>query len=112
MTTTFSLADLRQFTGTEQWYRHGLARNILFTDGAKYLADEAGAYWLLDEIAFAQKGIPVVAAESSRSGPCASHPRPLRRSHAKTEMAARCSRRQSNIRIFRCPRSPSGSPTT
>ena len=63
MTKTLNVDDLRQFTGTEHWYRHGLARNILFTDGAKYVADEAGAYWLLDEIAFAQRSIPAVAAE-------------------------------------------------
>jgi prepilin-type processing-associated H-X9-DG protein len=63
MTKTLRLDDLRQFTGTDQWYRHGLARNILFTDGAKFVADEAGAYWLLDEIAFAQRGIPTVEAE-------------------------------------------------
>jgi hypothetical protein len=47
--------DLSQFIGTEQWYRHALNRNILFTDGAKYVADEGGAYWLLDEIALAQR---------------------------------------------------------
>jgi hypothetical protein len=48
-------ADLRQFTGTEQWYRHGLNRAVLYTDGAKYVADQCGAYWLLDEIALAQR---------------------------------------------------------
>jgi Family of unknown function (DUF6876) len=62
-TKTYSRAALRQFTGSEQWYRHGLVRSVLFTDGAKYVADSAGAYWLLDEIAFAQKGEPAVAAE-------------------------------------------------
>ena len=56
-------ADLAQFTGSENWYRHGLARNILFTDGAKYVADQGGAYWLLDEIALAQRGQRRVAAE-------------------------------------------------
>ena len=55
--------DLRQFTGTEQWYRHGLVRHVLFTDGAKYVADQGGAYWLLDEIALAQRYEPAVAAE-------------------------------------------------
>jgi hypothetical protein len=55
MTKTFNKDDLRQFTGTEHWYRHGLARDILFTDGAKYVADTCGAYWLLDEIALAQR---------------------------------------------------------
>jgi hypothetical protein len=55
--------DLRQFTGSEQWYRHGLVRTVLFTDGAKYVADQGGAYWLLDEIALAQRGNSRVAAE-------------------------------------------------
>jgi hypothetical protein len=57
MTTKLTHADLKQFTGSENWYRHGLNRRIAFTDGAKYLADQAGAYWLLDEIALAQPGL-------------------------------------------------------
>jgi hypothetical protein len=61
-TTSLTEAALRQFTGSEHWYRHALVRDILFTDGAKYLADEAGAYWLLDEIALAQKSNARVAA--------------------------------------------------
>jgi hypothetical protein len=56
-------ADLAQFTGSEHWYRHGLVRSVLFTDGAKYLADRAGAYWLIDEIALAQRFEQKVAAE-------------------------------------------------
>lgn len=48
-------ADLIQFTGSEYWYRHSLIRSILFTDGAKYVAETGGAYWLLDEIALAQR---------------------------------------------------------
>ena len=47
MAKTLNNADLSQFTGSENWYRHGLVRNVLFTDGAKYVADTAGAYWLL-----------------------------------------------------------------
>jgi hypothetical protein len=54
---------LRTFTGTEHWYRHPLARNILYTDGARYVAVQGGAYWLLDEIALAQRFLPAVAAE-------------------------------------------------
>lgn len=47
--------DLHRFAGgTEHYYRHGLNRNIMFTDGAKYVADEGGAYWLLDLIAISQ----------------------------------------------------------
>jgi hypothetical protein len=48
------LTDLDHFTGTEQWYRHALNRNILYTDGARYVADNARAYWLLDAIVIAQ----------------------------------------------------------
>jgi hypothetical protein len=57
MTTASKLtrADLIQFSGgTRHYYRHGLNRKILFTDGAKYVADEAGAHWLLDIIAVSQ----------------------------------------------------------
>jgi len=56
-------ADLRHFTGSESWYRHGIARDVLFTDGAKFVADQGGAYWLLDEIALGQRGYKAVAAE-------------------------------------------------
>jgi hypothetical protein len=40
--------NLEQFTGTEQYYKHV---GILYTDGVKHLAEEAGAYWLIDAIA-------------------------------------------------------------
>ena len=46
---------LQRFTGTEQWYRHALNPKVLFTDGAKHVADHGGAYWLLDEIALGQE---------------------------------------------------------
>jgi hypothetical protein len=55
-------AHLAQFTGTETWFRHGLNRRILYTEGAKYVAEHGGAYWLLDEIALAQNN-PNVAGE-------------------------------------------------
>jgi hypothetical protein len=55
--------ELAQFTGTLNLYRHGLVRNVLFTDGAKYVADNAGAYWLLDQIALAQVTEKRVARE-------------------------------------------------
>ena len=53
----------REFTGTENWYRHALNRAVLFTDGAKHVADAGGAYWLLDEIALAQRYEQAVAAQ-------------------------------------------------
>lgn len=48
-------ADLRQFTGSENFYRHALVRSILYTDGVQYVAETGGAYWLIDAIALAQK---------------------------------------------------------
>ena len=39
-------SHLAQCTGTEQYHR--THPGLLATDGAKYLADAAGAYWLLD----------------------------------------------------------------
>ncbi|MDD2467569.1 MAG: hypothetical protein PHI97_26605 [Desulfobulbus sp.] len=64
MTHTLNKADLKQFSGSEYWYRHSMVRSILFTDGAKYVAETGGAYWLLDEIAFAQKSKKKVAGEA------------------------------------------------
>lgn len=45
--------SLRMFTGTEEWFRYPLNRNMLFTDGVKFFADNAGggAYWFLDIVA-------------------------------------------------------------
>lgn len=54
---------LAEFTGSQEFYRHPIVRDIIFTEGAKYVADTAGAYWLLDQIALAQRCIPSVAKE-------------------------------------------------
>jgi hypothetical protein len=45
--------NLAHFTGTETWWRHGLNRNMLYTDGVQYFAENAGggAYWFLDIVA-------------------------------------------------------------
>jgi hypothetical protein len=55
---------LAQFTGTEHWYRHGLVRSVAYTDGVKYVADTAGAYWLVDIVAITQRTEAAVAAET------------------------------------------------
>ena len=55
---------MRQFTGSEHWYRHGLVRDILFTDGAKHIADHGGAYWLLDIIAITQRYEPAIKRQA------------------------------------------------
>lgn len=44
-------ADLSAFIGTETWQRHALNRNLLLTDGVRYFADQAGAWWFLDIVA-------------------------------------------------------------
>jgi hypothetical protein len=62
--TKLTEASLHHFTGSEHWYRHGLNRSVLFTDGAKYLADMGGAHWLLDAIAICQRFESKVAAET------------------------------------------------
>lgn len=58
-----SPSALRQFTGSENWYRHGPSRDVLLTDGAKHVADAGGAYWILDEIALAQRHQKAIAAK-------------------------------------------------
>ena len=40
--------DLNQFIGSENYYKHFLGYH--YTDGVKYLAEKAGAYWLIDAI--------------------------------------------------------------
>ena len=54
---------LNQFTGSEHFYRHGLIRDVLSTDGAKHVAEHAHAFWLLDLIAIEQRFNSTVGAE-------------------------------------------------
>lgn len=54
--------DLRQFTGDLNRFRHPLARGVIYTPGVQFLADRAGAYWLIDEIALAIAGGEVAKA--------------------------------------------------
>jgi hypothetical protein len=45
------VSNLDGFTGTEAYHPWSiLFRKAVLTDGAKYLADKAGAYWLMDVI--------------------------------------------------------------
>lgn len=49
--TSFA-SELAHFTGTESYHRHFPAMGpVVLTDGAKYFAEKAGAYWLMDIIA-------------------------------------------------------------
>lgn len=40
------ISNLKQFTGTQQYAR--LTRTVVLTEGALYLAEQAGCYWLFD----------------------------------------------------------------
>jgi hypothetical protein len=62
MKKTFDPAMLSNFTGSATFYRHGIVRSVFFTEGARYVAESAEAFWLLDEIAIAQYK-PVVKRE-------------------------------------------------
>ena len=44
--------ELATFTGSEVFYRHTFSRQVIYTEGIRFLAEVAGAYWLLDELAF------------------------------------------------------------
>ena len=48
MTKDQLLDGLRNFYGTEHYYRAN--PGLLVTDGVKFLADNAGCYWLLDMV--------------------------------------------------------------
>ena len=61
--TQVTALDLAQFTGTENYYRHALSRAYTYTDGVKYLAERAGAYWLIDVIVSHQHNLKVRAEE-------------------------------------------------
>lgn len=45
----FDPGQLAHFIGTEHYYR--LTPSAVLTDGTKYLAEAAGAFWLMDAIA-------------------------------------------------------------
>ena len=57
-------AQLSQFYGTENWTRHTLNKQLLYTDGVAYFAEHAGngAHWFLDIVA------TEVAPLASKSG--------------------------------------------
>jgi len=50
------------FTGSEEFLRHWSSRTTRYTEGVMFLADQAGAHWLIDLVASYQKE-PKVAVE-------------------------------------------------
>jgi hypothetical protein len=61
MSTTVNLANLHNFTGTENYYRHW-TRALVYTDGIHYLM-ENGAAWLVDAVASYQKRAPLTKGD-------------------------------------------------
>ena len=47
---SLTIAELRQFTGSENIYYLPLFRKYNYTDGVRYLAQKAEAYWLIEAI--------------------------------------------------------------
>jgi hypothetical protein len=50
MKEKLSEADLGQFYGTTRWFQYPF-NPFLYTEGAQYVFEKGGAYWLLDLIA-------------------------------------------------------------
>lgn len=50
--------ELRQFTGTENWYRH--LSGYLYTDGVLHVAQKGGAFWLIDKILLTTRAKPIL----------------------------------------------------
>jgi hypothetical protein len=73
-TKTLSKSELAQFAGSDNWYRHSINRNVLYTDGAQHVAEHGGAYWLLDEIAIIQPYNKRVTAEEFQVWKLTVHP--------------------------------------
>jgi len=48
---TLTHEDLSQFNGDIVRYRHGVNRRVIYTPGVKFLAEQGGAFWLIDVIA-------------------------------------------------------------
>lgn len=44
-------SNLRHFHGSETVYHNGLFKKYCYTEGMRYLANEASAHWLLDAVA-------------------------------------------------------------
>jgi hypothetical protein len=58
---TLTKADLRHFTGSDRLYEHFPNNDVTYTEGADFVAERAKAYWLLDEIALAQRNEKAVS---------------------------------------------------
>lgn len=60
-TDTLTHAELAQFTGDLQRFRHPLNPKVIYSPGVRYVAEKGHAYWLIDAIA-SYFGSPVMMA--------------------------------------------------
>ena len=112
-TKTLRKSELAQFTGSENWYRHGINRNVLYTDGAQHVAEHGGAYWLLDEIAIIQPyNKALLPPRNFKSGNSPYAPIEPVRLRATMVTATSSSPRKSSTPISRWMKSLCTSPTT
>lgn len=44
------LQELKQFYCSERFFRNPLFPKFVYTEGVQYLAEQAGAYWLIDYV--------------------------------------------------------------
>lgn len=63
MNTDQIMTDLRQFTGTETWWKYPLLKGYTYTDGVKYVAESCKAYWLIDAILSHQTNVKIAKEE-------------------------------------------------
>lgn len=56
------LATLDQFTGSQQAFYHPMFKKFVYTEGVRYLAQNAECYWLLEHI-FLHQTNPKIKAE-------------------------------------------------
>ena len=102
-------ADLAQFCGTDNWWKHWTGR-ITYTDGVKFLAEKAGAFWLIDLVASHQTArlrqeefqIWTLTVDRRQNADGGRH---LPSRHGR---AGAWSGRRSTTPTFRCRRSSSG----
>lgn len=54
--------ELKQFYCSEAFYKNPLFPKYIYTEGVKYLAEQAGAYWLIDYIYSNQQDSKIATA--------------------------------------------------
>ncbi len=67
MSKQLDLSELSGFTGSDEWYRHGLARNVVYSQGVKYLAETYSTWWLIDAIASHLAANPKIKRERQKN---------------------------------------------